>query len=597
MTAAVFDSNERILLVGGSDADGKRLLSTLSFANTSAVVAHCYSINGSVVLPRINGLQRWINSSFNQSALLRQYDSPQLQSTDELILDPFQIDEPQASPVLLSSSGSALCVLRSDHTVVCTNVTSSGSRSDSFLWSGSGYSYVHITALDSSSVGIFLLTAEPERRPVHVGRSSLIWNQSSQFTDDYCFSPVWNIFLSSTCSIQLPVSGDRGGVNLAVFVLSSWNETAISECSAACCANDKCVAYVAMLAATASDDCLVNQVCCYLKSSVSPIVARPDTVNGLAYRNTSLLQSLPLRRHIELPALMETAMQSVCGDSDKACALTMKGTVHCWHSHAVDDAPITVSPPAFLRFTQMTCGFAPNSAELSYACGIIANVGMRGRFVCWQVSGNAERMKFIDNIVYWTLTDLIDHLEEYARLLLWQQWYDDPSVTGYAQCAASIAFGLVPVANRVDNRTYYDTPQSSVFRSLSRSLVIKTAMCADWSESCALLSIDDIVYRTDHRFTQLNMVNTSAATRIIHAVSLSNGAFNTTVTARLAVSIDDARAMNPSFIVFDQTDSPSASGSWSQIAFQPRFETQFNDDESGAQWCVDEFAHCRTTCL
>ena len=517
--------------------------STMSFSDTLSLARTCIG-KSSVFLPVHPGLQCWppnstchINGT-NVTYSVPQFDSVGTTSNDTLILYPPNLPFSELSatynaPIRLSSSGSVVCILRQDHSIVCTdplrdvvllsladycpwsiNTTyqcgTGRAGVDGNGWIGSaygdvtvsnataaGFSYISITAVNLSAVGLFLLTSV-EQHPTYYGTTSLQWNYSLnaiQYTDRYCLSPV-----------------------------------------------------------------IVD-----MTTQVDP------------------MRLIPIRRHTRLPSLLHTTMQSVCGDNSKACGLTMNGTVLCWHSDANDEAPITVSPPAYMTFTQLSCGIDPEVTSMSYACAIIANVGMAGRIICWNVSGSIGEMLYLDNITYWMYAEMFHSLDIVLQRQLGDEWSRDLSISGQSQCNAFPPQQPFPAL--MNYTSYMKTPEYSVVRQLTKELVFRSITCVHWSESCALITTDDILVRTNHSFepasfTKLNM--TSKDDISLQTVALANSIFTSTISARMNIEQDV-------YVVVDESFTSSITGSWSSLFKDKDFSDVFDDLANGVLCGVQQF--------
>jgi hypothetical protein len=430
------------------------------------------------------------------------------------------------SIVQLSSSRSMVCMLRTDHSILCTdptqnNISSSLSRVcpwsnlstyacgvgrlglDGFGWKGSangdvlttnltadGYSYISVNAVNLSSVGLFLLTS-PDHHPSYYGESSLQWNytlNADQFTDRYCISPIFN---------------------------SSHSER---------------------------------------------------------------MRSVTIRRHIRLQNLLHSPVQSLCGDKSKACGLLMNGTIVCWHSAPLDDAPISVSPPSYITFAQLECGIDSLSDTMTYACAIMANPGMTGRVLCWNVSGSTNDMLLLDNMTYWMYATMFQHVDIVIQQDLFNVWTNnDQSIAGAQQCLD--ASPIQPDRSLMNHTLYLLTEEAKNVEIITQQILFKYITCAHWSVTCTFLSVDDALYQMDHLFRSSSTITSlSSDSHLTQVVALSNFVFDTSVSLHITPS-------NVSFLSFDAQKTRSNTGMFSDVFSDVTRFVDVVDDSSSSLLC------------
>ena len=563
-----FDIDEHLIIASGqvSPIDYNDVyISSVSFNDTDALAEWCGG-RGNVVIPDTFGLQHWPWPDASTTSLLTGADfAMKHQLTSQELIPPpppLQFDSfsgedtlihspplypvstvntsrlpPTVRIIQLSASGSLVCALRSDRSLVCldptrADVSSSlatycpwksnttyqcgiGRRSgaDGIGWIGSGSSdrtvrpdtadgfvFVSVTAPTvNASAGIFLLLW-PQHHATFYGNSSLQWNDSDadHYTDQYCLSPHQH-------------------------------------------SNDS-----------------------------AP---------------TRLLRSVPLRRHIVVRSILRTPMQSVCGDSSKACALTMNGAIICWHSDAQHYSPITVSPPSYMRFAQLTCGFEPAASIMNYACALTANVGMTGRIICWNVTGDSNDMLYLANITYWMYRQMFDSLDVVLQRQLMDEWARDTSVAGQTECMRALP--NQPLSSLMDKQTYHSTAAYPVITSLTTLLVFKAVSCVHGSDLCSIVSTDNIVYGVTHHFTApLLILSTANATNTgttLQTVALSNLFYQTSISSRTVMSDG---ATKP-YLTFDNTLCRATNRSWAWIArnaFFDQFDVDANNTSCGISY-------------
>ena len=557
------DAEQHVIITGGftdyegNDAFKSMWRSVISVNDTSALTR---SLANSVFIPSAPGLQCWplspeyicpdVSGTTVKQSLPR-YDTKQTLPHDRLITQPFTLPLPSNSStqpriVSMSGSGSMFCILRSDHSIVCADVLANNESSSSSLaafcpwtlsttyqcgigrpsddgrgWIGSayghnsavssssssaatGFSYVSVTAISASSVGLFLLTW-PNHHPTYYGPSSLMWHYTidanrTQYTDRFCISP-------------------------------SLNETSNDE-----------------------------------------------------------LRRKPLRRHIEVQSLLHQAMQSVCGDESKACGLTMAGVIICWHSIADDTAPITISPPSYMRFAQLACGFEADSAIMTYACAITASAGMMGRLLCWEVSGTVIELEYLPDLTYWMFHYFFASVDSVLRQQMMLEWSKDMSTSGKAACMAVVSYTMRRLMDRHD---FEKRSEALIIHRLTSVLVVTAVSCSHGSTTCLLVTSDGAAendhclpspavstYRVHHRFISLADITTVSYDRgisnspLYQAVELHNTNYTTFVSARVSHALT---GRSSHYFSFDQTQSTSATTAWtSALVGGQLFRQQFD---------------------
>ena len=612
--SSVFTADGYLMIVGGYHSN-QIWRSSISFNNYSLVLSQCFPTDhpvqppfGLPLWPTANYTAHWFNTSNELddwktiSATSLAVSVPNIMITNTIT--------PQT--ILMSGSGSIICILRADHSIMCTdpiNSAISTSLSSSCSWSAdstyqcgigrtgidglgwigsangnmsatantaTGFSYISLCAVKPSSVGVFLLTAI-DHYPTHYGSSSMQWNTSLnpiQYTDQYCISPIFNVSWNK-CLLGVRERGDRwqGDGDLPHFEVTSD-----SKCASACCSNTLCVAYVTVNMIWADSPCSAGSLCCYLKASITPFTPTDNSNTTVVYQPSSLLRSIPIRRHIPLHSLLRTSMQSVCGDAEKACGLTMSGVIICWHSHPTDDAPITVSPPGFMRFSQLTCGIDAQSLNMTYACALTANIGLTNRMICWDVSGYRNELQYLKDTTYWMYAEMFTQMEPVLRETLWNEWRYDTSVSGYESCINSAPSQPLPAL--MTAAAYNRTTESSVVRAITQTIVVKSVTCPHLSDYCSFIATNDTIYRTNYRFTVIESIDTANinAHSLLHAVSLNNTMFDTLITTR---TTDNA---NSSIIIFDQVKTISNNQALYSL-YDRSFMEQF-DDSASAALCV-----------
>ena len=551
------DQQDHITLYGGADCgspwdcDNEGAIeynsvyrSLISLSNRTEVATY---LRGPLSIDSRSGLQCWppstscqVNAAPTTQTVIQMhpaFGSLDTTSTSSLSTNSSALPAPAPLPaqprhVMLSSSGSAVCLLRSDHSVLCSDMTSSApfktlakvcrwkelttyqcgtgrAGSDGLGWIGtaygndsateasaSGFIYVSVTAA-AAEIGLFFLT-EPNRYPTYYGASSLLeWNVSApvsadkQYTDQYCISPL------------LP--------NMIEYNRTVGNKTV----SAA-----------------------------------------------------ELLHSVTLRRHIIVsPSLLQTRMQSVCGDRHVACGLLPSGRIVCWHSNSSNETAVTISPPSYLRFAQLVCGIKPSAIDsnwtgglVTYACAITANVGLMGRLICWTVSG--DDLHYLINKTHWMYQELFATVDLAIRDEMMKEWQRDNTASGYDKCmsgAEKLTESML--APLLDRTAFERSDEFAVIRRVAHELIVVNVVCVHGSWTCTLLTswvdqetskprIDDeqknVMFHISPDWTELTAVPSLGPA--MQAVGVSTPFIRTAITARVATS----NGSSPYYLHVDQ---------------------------------------------
>ena len=220
-------------------------------------------------------------------------------------------------------------------------------------------------------------------------------------------------------------------------------------------------------------------------------------------------RSIRLQRDIPIANVLKTPMQSVCGDGSKSCGLMDNGSAICWTSLAGRSQRYpTFSPPGFLQFSEIACGFDEPYGEglnleegfIASACGLIATIGLRGRILCWPFN-NVYMSPFQSFDVFWYLYEMLTDLDVAIQAILLARWKDDLGPLGYTQCMERMPLEIDHSAvNPLTSRAAYHNSKSYFNRYLMSKNPYKSIRCNSYANEqnsavcCAVLSS---VVRTD----------------------------------------------------------------------------------------------------